>query len=65
MQNDIGTFYNLYFDNWDLITKFWPGSTKWNKSFKNLCRNLEIFMRREKKNIFIYLILYFFMNLFI
>ena len=25
-------FFNLYYDYWDLITKFWSGSTKWNTS---------------------------------
>ena len=33
VQNAIYTFYNLYCDNRDLITKFWPGSTKWNTPF--------------------------------
>ena len=27
-------FYNLYYDYWDQITQFWPGSTKWNISSK-------------------------------
>ena len=31
MQN---IFYNLNYDYWDLITKFWPGSTK-KKSLPN------------------------------
>ena len=33
MQNAINTFHNVYYDYWDLITKFWTGSTKWNASF--------------------------------
>ena len=28
LQNDINTLYNLYCDYWDLITEFWPGSSK-------------------------------------
>ena len=24
LQNAINTFYNSYYDSWDLITKFWP-----------------------------------------
>ena len=30
LRNAIIAFYNLYYDNWDLITKFWSGYTKWN-----------------------------------
>ena len=26
--------YNLYYDYWDLIIKFGPGSTKWNTPFE-------------------------------
>ena len=33
LQNTINTFYNLFYDYWDLITKFWPGSRKWNTPF--------------------------------
>ena len=34
LQNSINyTFYNLYYDYWDLITKFCLGSTKWNTPF--------------------------------
>ena len=33
LQNAINMFYNLYYEYWDLITKFWPGSTKWNTPF--------------------------------
>ena len=33
LQNAINTFYNLYYDYKDLITKSWPGSTKWNTPF--------------------------------
>jgi len=34
LQNAINTFYNkIYYDYWDLITNFWPGSTKWNTPF--------------------------------
>ena len=32
--NAIFTFYNLYYDYLDLITKFCPGFTKWNTPFK-------------------------------
>ena len=41
-------FYNLYLDHLDLITKFWPGSTKWNTPFSPLVRQLEklVFHRR-------------------
>ena len=28
------TFYTLYYDFWDLITKFWTGSTKWNTPYR-------------------------------
>ena len=28
-------FFNLHYDYWDLIPKFWPGSTKWNTPFGN------------------------------
>ena len=31
--NAINIFYNFYYDYWDLITKLWPGSTKWNTPF--------------------------------
>ena len=27
------TFYNLHYDYYDLITKFCPGSAKWNTPF--------------------------------
>ena len=33
LQNAINTFNNLYYDYWELITKFCPGSTKWNTPF--------------------------------
>ena len=33
LQNAINTFYRLYYDYWDLITKIWPGSLRWNNSF--------------------------------
>ena len=29
----INTFYNSYYHYWDLITKFWPDSTKKNTPF--------------------------------
>ena len=29
----INVFDNLYYNHCDLITKFWPGSTKWNTPF--------------------------------
>ena len=35
-------FYKSYHDYWDLITKFWPGSTKWKIPFKTsmLCKKV-------------------------
>ena len=33
LQNAINIFYNLYYDYWDLITKFWPNSAKLNTPF--------------------------------
>ena len=32
--NAINTFYNLHYDYWDLMTKFWSGSLWWNISLK-------------------------------
>ena len=26
LQNALNTFYNIYYDYWDLINKFWPGT---------------------------------------
>ena len=34
LQNAINSYYNLYYDYWDLITKIWHGSTKWNPPFR-------------------------------
>ena len=34
LQNALNTIYNSYYDYWDLITKFWPGSTKCNTPFQ-------------------------------
>ena len=34
LQNAINSYFNLYYDYWDLITKIWPGSTKWNPPFR-------------------------------
>ena len=34
MQNAINTFDNLYYDYWNLITKFWPGSSIRNTPFR-------------------------------
>ena len=43
-------FYNLYVDYWDLITKFWPGSRKWNKSLKKLVqKSLNFYEKRKEK----------------
>ena len=42
LQNAVIAFYNLYYDIWDLITKFWPGSTKWNTPFNNILIDSEI-----------------------
>ena len=36
LQNAINTFYNLYYDLWDLINKFLPGSSKWNTPIDNI-----------------------------
>ena len=33
MQNSIDTFNNLYYEYWDLLTKFLSGSFKWNQPF--------------------------------
>ena len=33
LANAINTLSSLYYDYWDLITKFWQGSTKWNTPF--------------------------------
>ena len=33
-------FYNLYYDYQNLITKFWPGSTKGNTTFTLLGNNI-------------------------
>ena len=35
-QNATNTFHNLYHEYWDLITKFWAGSSKWNTPFSCL-----------------------------
>ena len=33
LQNTDYIFYNLYYDYWDLIIRFWPRSKKWNSPF--------------------------------
>ena len=42
LQNAINTFFNLYYDYWDLITKFWPGSSKWNTPFQQTNKLLSV-----------------------
>ena len=53
LQNAINTFYNLYYHFWDLITKFWPGSTNWNTPFQ--VENLLLqFLSKSSKNIYFF-----------
>ena len=32
LKNALNTFYNIYYDYWDLISKFWPASSNWKKN---------------------------------
>ena len=48
LQNAINSFYSLYDDYWSLITKYWPGSSRWNASFKSL---FQYFVRSFKQEI--------------
>ena len=33
LQIDFDAFYNLFYDYWNIITKFWPCSSKWKTPF--------------------------------
>jgi hypothetical protein len=33
LQNDFDIFYKIHYHYWDLTSKFWPGSSKWNTPF--------------------------------
>ena len=43
LQNAINTFYNLYYDYLDLITKFWPGTSNYTHP-----RNLKVVRTKIK-----------------
>ena len=51
-KNTIITY--IYYDYWNLITKFWPGSTKWNTLFIldfNLVNKTLSFYSKDETNI--------------
>ena len=47
-QSAIDNLYNLYYDYWDLITKFWPRSLKCNTPLKGFTKGVDTPPRHEK-----------------